>query len=65
MVLLVPSTKDQLGAVGTRIAVGGFDIVLARRGLDHRPYYGGQVVGAYSDPYGMMAAMSMIEVQEL
>lgn len=65
MVLLVPSTKDQLGVAGIHIWVAGIDIVLARRGLDHRPYDGGQVVGAYSDPYEMMAALSMIEIQEL
>jgi len=63
---LVPSTKDQLAAVGTRIAVGGIDIVLARIARDHRPSYElGQVAGAYSDPCGMVAVYGLIEIQEL
>jgi len=56
MDLLVPSTKDQLEVVGIRTAVGGIDIVLVRIKRDRKPSYElGRGVGAYSDPYAMMA----------
>lgn len=64
MVLLEPSTKDQLEVVDTRIEVGGIDTVPVGLKRDRRPYDEGRVVGAYSDPYARMAAGTMIEIQE-